>query len=89
MNNYRFQEVLCPFCNKSYLTRIEDVHNTTVKHDGKTMSGWIFVRNAVRGYSLSKMILKAKIFPHIRKKRFKKNGICNDWDKSHFVNAKR
>lgn len=41
MNNYRFQEVLCLFCNKSYMTSIHDVHNTVVKHDGQTMSGWM------------------------------------------------
>ena len=43
MNNYCFQEVLCPFCNKSYMTSIQDVHNTVVKHDGQTMSGWMDV----------------------------------------------
>ncbi len=40
MNKYRFQEVLCPFCKKSYVTRVFDDYDVTVKHDGETINGW-------------------------------------------------
>ena len=40
MDNYRFQEVLCPFCKKSYMTRIYDEYDIVVMHDGKTIKGW-------------------------------------------------
>ena len=40
MNNYRFQEVLCPFCKKSYMTRIYDDYDIIVRHGDITMNGW-------------------------------------------------
>ena len=40
MNNYRFQDVLCPFCKKSYMTRVFDEYDVVVNHKGKTLNGW-------------------------------------------------
>ena len=40
MDNYRFQDVLCPFCKKSYMTRVFDEYSVIVKQDGKTLKGW-------------------------------------------------
>lgn len=64
MNNYRFQDVLCPFCKKSFMTRVYDEYGITVYHDGKTINGWrdicpkcsaevFVVENEFNGKSLS------------------------------------
>lgn len=40
MENYRFQEVLCPFCNKKYMTRIYDEYDISLEKDGEILGGW-------------------------------------------------
>ena len=37
---YRFQDVLCPFCKKSYMTMVYDDYDVTVIHDGEIIKGW-------------------------------------------------
>ena len=40
MENYRFQDVLCPFCKKSYMTRIYDDYDLIVEFNGNVLNGW-------------------------------------------------
>ena len=64
VSNYRFQHVLCPFCEKSYTTMTYDEYDVSVIHDGKTINGWndtcpkcgrdvFVVENELKGKDLS------------------------------------
>ena len=64
VSNYRFQHVLCPFCEKSYTTMTYDEYDVSVIHYGKTINGWndtcpkcgrdvFVVENELKGKDLS------------------------------------
>lgn len=40
MTNYRFKEVLCPFCKKKYMTQISDDHDIEIIGNS-SLKGWI------------------------------------------------
>ncbi len=40
MEKYRFQNVLCPFCKKSYMTRIFNDYDIIVNYNSEVLSGW-------------------------------------------------
>ena len=39
--NYKWQEVICPFCKKGFTTMIYEEYDLQVKHDEKELRGWI------------------------------------------------
>lgn len=40
MSGYRFRQVICPFCKKPYMTRIECEYDIIVSHNGEELNGW-------------------------------------------------
>ena len=40
MQKYRFQDVLCPYCKKSFMTMIYDNYDCSITKENQIYNGW-------------------------------------------------
>ncbi len=40
MREYKFQDVLCPYCKKSFMAMVYDTYDCTITKDNQIYNGW-------------------------------------------------